>query len=58
MKTLVLTERGEVIRKLYQERIGTAPAAMQNLSDEDAAILVEILSRAKPELASSVAGGV
>jgi len=46
VKTLVLTQRGEVIRKLYEERIGTAPLALQNLPDEDAAILVEILSRA------------
>jgi DNA-binding MarR family transcriptional regulator len=48
VKTLALTERGMVIRKLYKERIGTAPEAVQNLTDEDAAILVEILSRAKP----------
>jgi DNA-binding MarR family transcriptional regulator len=47
VKTLVLTERGKVIRKLYKERIGTAPQAVENLADEDAAILVEILSRAK-----------
>jgi DNA-binding MarR family transcriptional regulator len=47
VKTLALTERGVVIRKLYKERIGTAPEAVQNLADEDAAILVEILSRAK-----------
>jgi DNA-binding MarR family transcriptional regulator len=47
VKTLALTERGTVIRKLYKERIGTAPEAVQNLTDEDAAILVEILSRAK-----------
>jgi DNA-binding MarR family transcriptional regulator len=47
VKTLALTERGTVIRKLYKERIGTAPEAVQNLPDEDAAILVEILSRAK-----------
>ena len=46
VKTLVLTQRGEVIRKLYEERIGTAPLALQNLPDEDATILVEILSRA------------
>jgi DNA-binding MarR family transcriptional regulator len=47
VKTLALTERGVVIRNLYKERIGTAPEAVQNLTDEDAAILVEILSRAK-----------
>ncbi len=46
VKTLALTERGKVIRQLYKDRIGTAPAAMQKLSDADAAILVEILSRA------------
>jgi DNA-binding MarR family transcriptional regulator len=48
VKTLALTERGTVIRQLYKERIGTAPEAVQGLTDEDAAILVEILSRAKP----------
>jgi MarR family transcriptional regulator, organic hydroperoxide resistance regulator len=48
VKTLALTERGMAIRKLYKERLGTAPAAVQNLADADAAILVEILSRAKP----------
>ena len=46
VKTLVLTQRGRVIRQLYKDRIGKAPEAMQNLSDADAAILVEILSRA------------
>src|SRR3954468_24048125 len=45
VKTLALTERGTAIRKLYKDRIGTAPEALQNLSDADAAILVEILSR-------------
>ena len=47
VKTLALTERGKVIRGLYKDRIGTAPETLQNLSDEDAAILVEILTRAK-----------
>jgi DNA-binding MarR family transcriptional regulator len=46
VKTLVLTERGRVIRRLYKDRIGKAPEAMENLSDTDAAILVEILRRA------------
>jgi DNA-binding MarR family transcriptional regulator len=46
VKTLALTERGKVIRQLYKDRIGKAPEAMHNLSDADAAILVEILSRA------------
>jgi DNA-binding MarR family transcriptional regulator len=46
VKTLALTERGKVIRKLYEDRIGTAPAALANLTDSDAAILVEILNRA------------
>jgi DNA-binding MarR family transcriptional regulator len=46
VKTLALTERGKVIRKLYKDRIGKAPETVQNLSDADAAILVEILSRA------------
>jgi DNA-binding MarR family transcriptional regulator len=46
VKTLVLTERGKVIRGLYKDRISTAPEAVENLSDADAAILVDILSRA------------
>jgi DNA-binding MarR family transcriptional regulator len=46
VKTLALTERGKAIRKLYKDRIGTAPAMMENLSDADAALLVEILTRA------------
>src|ERR1044072_4631224 len=46
VKTLALTQRGKVIRQLYKDRIGKAPEAMQTLSDADAAILVEILSRA------------
>jgi DNA-binding MarR family transcriptional regulator len=47
VKTLALTERGKVIRGLYKDRIGTAPETLQNLTDEDAAILVEVLTRAK-----------
>ena len=47
VKTLALTERGKVIRGLYKDRIGTAPETLQNLADEDAAILVDILTRAK-----------
>ncbi|HEY6890475.1 MAG TPA: MarR family transcriptional regulator [Solirubrobacter sp.] len=47
VKTLALTERGKVIRGLYKDRIGTAPETLQNLPDEDAATLVEILTRAK-----------
>ena len=46
VRTLALTERGKMIRRHYKDRIGTAPAAVQNLSDDDAAALVEILSRA------------
>jgi DNA-binding MarR family transcriptional regulator len=46
VKTLALTARGKAIRQLYKDRIGKAPAAMESLSDADAAILVEILSRA------------
>lgn len=45
VRTLALTERGKVVRQLYIDRVSTAPEAMQNLSDEDAAILFEILSR-------------
>ena len=47
VKTLALTERGKVIRGLYKDRIGTAPETLQNLTDEDAAILVDVLTRAK-----------
>ena len=47
VKTLALTERGKVVRGLYKDRIGTAPETVQSLSDEDAAILVDILTRAK-----------
>jgi DNA-binding MarR family transcriptional regulator len=46
VKTLALTERGKVIRQLYKDRIGKAPVGVERLSDTDAAILVEILSRA------------
>jgi DNA-binding MarR family transcriptional regulator len=46
VRTLALTERGKVFRQLYIDRVSTAPEAMQNLSEADAAILVEILSRA------------
>jgi|SRR4051794_27799144 DNA-binding MarR family transcriptional regulator len=46
VKTLVLTEHGREVRSHYKERLGTAPPAVQNLSDEDAATLVEILRRA------------
>ena len=45
VRTLALTERGKVIRQLYIDRVTTAPEAMQSLSDEDAAILFDILSR-------------
>jgi DNA-binding MarR family transcriptional regulator len=48
VKTLQLTERGELVRKLHGERVGTAPPSLAALSDEDAATLVEILRRAKP----------
>jgi DNA-binding MarR family transcriptional regulator len=45
VRTLVLTERGNAIRQLYIDRVTTPPEAMQELSDADAAILLEILSR-------------
>jgi DNA-binding MarR family transcriptional regulator len=48
VKTLQLTERGEIVRKLHGERVGTAPPGIAGLSDEDAATLVEILRRATP----------
>jgi len=47
VKTLALTERGKVTRSLYKDRMSTGPETLQNLADEDAAILVEILTRAK-----------
>ena len=47
VKTLALTERGKVTRSLYKDRMSTGPETLQRLSDEDAAILVEILTRAK-----------
>jgi DNA-binding MarR family transcriptional regulator len=46
VKTLQLTQRGEIVRQLYEERIGTAPLAVENLTDSDAATLVDILRRA------------
>jgi DNA-binding MarR family transcriptional regulator len=45
VRTLALTERGKAIRQLYIDRVTTPPEAMQALSDADAAILLEILSR-------------
>lgn len=48
VKTLQLTERGESVRKLHRERVGTAPPGIAALSDDDAAALVAILQRAKP----------
>jgi MarR family transcriptional regulator, organic hydroperoxide resistance regulator len=50
VKTLVLTEKGVRVRTAYDERLGTVPAAIAGLSDEDAAALVGIMERA---LASS-----
>jgi DNA-binding MarR family transcriptional regulator len=46
VKTLVLTERGAVVRGLYQDRLGNAPPAFEAMSDGDAESLVEILQRA------------
>jgi DNA-binding MarR family transcriptional regulator len=46
VKTLVLTERGAVVRDLYQDRLGHTPPAFEAMSDSDAAALVEILQRA------------
>ena len=56
MKTLVLTERGEVVRRRYQDRLGHAPPVFAAMSDEDAATLVEILAGRprRPSCASSV----
>jgi DNA-binding MarR family transcriptional regulator len=47
VKTLSLTERGEHLRGLHRERMGTAPPGIAALTDADAAALVEILQRAK-----------
>ena len=46
VKTLVLTEHGEQVRRGYQDRLGHAPPVFEAMSDEDAATLVEILGRA------------
>ena len=46
VKTLVLTERGAVVRGLYQDRLGHTPPAFEAMSDDDARTLVEILQRA------------
>ena len=48
VKTLVLTERGAVVRGLYQDRLGHTPPTFETMSDEDAMTLVEILQRATP----------
>jgi DNA-binding MarR family transcriptional regulator len=45
--TLALTEHGMAVRQRYDERIRTAPTVLQNLTDEDAGLLIEILNRAK-----------
>ena len=55
VKTLLLTQRGELVRKLYGERIGTAPDPIQSLTDEDAAALLAILERAVTGGSSSIA---
>ena len=47
VKTLWLTERGEQVRKLHRERMGTAPPGIAALTDADATTLVELLERAK-----------
>jgi DNA-binding MarR family transcriptional regulator len=46
VKTLVLTARGSEVRGSYQERLSRTPAAIEALSDDDAATLVQILQRA------------
>src|SRR4051794_34804852 len=46
VKTLVLTERGEAVRRGYQDRLGHAPPVFEAMSDEDAVALIEILDRA------------
>src|SRR3954468_1280838 len=48
VKTLQLTKRGPEVRDLYQERLSRTPAAIEQLSDDDAAALLEILQRANP----------
>ena len=46
VKTLVLTERGAEVSRLYRERLGHTPPAFEAMSDGDAATLIEILQRA------------
>src|SRR4051812_33185979 len=46
VKTLVLTERGAVVRGNYQDRLGHTPPAFEAMSEDDARTLVDILQRA------------
>ena len=46
VKTLVLTERGAVVRGKYQDRLGHTPPAFEAMSEDDARSLVDILQRA------------
>src|SRR4051812_42547759 len=46
VKTLALTDKGREVRATYQERLSHTPNAIETLTDEDAATLLEILQRA------------
>jgi len=46
VKTLVLTERGEAVRRAYDARLGRVPPELRALSDDDAGRLLEIMRRA------------
>ena len=46
VKTVVLTEHGEAVRGVVQERMSVPPPPIAGLSDEDAVALRDILKRA------------
>ena len=46
VKTVVLTERGEEVRGVVQERMSVPPPPIAGLSDEDVVALRDILKRA------------
>jgi DNA-binding MarR family transcriptional regulator len=53
VKTLVLTERGAAVRDAYEARLGTVPAGLASLSDDDAETLLEIMQRAMAAAAAA-----
>ena len=46
VKAVALTEEGEALRAVVQQRMGEPPPPLKRLSDEDAATLRDILQRA------------